>query len=157
VVVEDTGVGVPAERVPRLFTPFQQLDPMRSPAGTGLGLALARSLAEAMRGTLGYRPRTGGGSGFELVLPIELASERAAPFALPQLPRTSRAPSPVPSAPIGGARPRALVAEDDEVSRRLAVRMLERLGYEVTGVGDGERAIVEIATGHPRFGLVLLD
>lgn len=77
--VSDRGPGVPADDVERIFEPFSQLHggnndsgaPRRPTenTGTGLGLAIARRVAEAQGGTVGYRPREGGGSVFELRLP----------------------------------------------------------------------------------------
>ena len=68
--VSDRGPGVPAEAVPRLFEPFQR--PNGSPpdvGGAGLGLSIARRVAEAQNGRLLYEPRAGGGSVFTLYLP----------------------------------------------------------------------------------------
>ncbi|MDF0699289.1 ATP-binding protein [Rhizobium sp. MC63] len=68
--VSDTGPGIPAERVARLFTPFDRLGAERiSQEGTGLGLALSRHLIDAMGGTLGFGNRRGGGATFHVDLP----------------------------------------------------------------------------------------
>jgi signal transduction histidine kinase len=68
--VEDTGIGIAADDLPRLFTEFQQLDATLSKRhqGTGLGLALTRRLIEAQGGTVGVRSEPGVGSVFHLVL-----------------------------------------------------------------------------------------
>jgi PAS domain S-box-containing protein len=69
--VEDTGGGIPADQMSRLFTAFQQLESSSSKrhGGTGLGLALTRKLAEAQGGSVGVRPAEGGGSVFFALLP----------------------------------------------------------------------------------------
>ncbi|HEX4468707.1 MAG TPA: ATP-binding protein [Gemmatimonadaceae bacterium] len=68
--VSDRGPGVPAEAVPRLFEPFQRPNGSQPDAGgAGLGLSIARRVAEAQNGRLIYEPRAGGGSEFTLYLP----------------------------------------------------------------------------------------
>ena len=76
--VSDTGPGIPAERVGRLFTPFDRLGAERiSQEGTGLGLALSRHLIDAMGGTLGFSNRAGGAT-FHVDLPRAPAAMREA-------------------------------------------------------------------------------
>ncbi len=69
--VEDTGVGISAENLPRLFVEFQQLDASKSKKyqGTGLGLSLTKRIVEAQGGTVGVRSTVGKGSVFFAVLP----------------------------------------------------------------------------------------
>jgi two-component system OmpR family sensor kinase len=68
----DEGPGVPAEEADRIFERFYRTDHSRtrSQGGVGLGLAIVRSVAEAHGGDVGYRPRTGGGSVFRVILPL---------------------------------------------------------------------------------------
>jgi signal transduction histidine kinase len=70
--VADTGPGIRAEDLPRLFRPFSQLRATRAQAaqGTGLGLAICRSLAEMMGGSIGVESRQGAGSTFTVMLPV---------------------------------------------------------------------------------------
>jgi PAS domain S-box-containing protein len=77
--VRDTGIGISAEDVPKLFQRFQQLDSTasRRHAGTGLGLALAKRLVESMDGTIGVESELGVGSTFYCVLPRQLPTRRA--------------------------------------------------------------------------------
>jgi len=69
--VEDTGIGVPPEDLPRLFVEFQQLDASKAKryAGTGLGLALTRRIVEAQGGQVSVRSVRGAGSVFSALLP----------------------------------------------------------------------------------------
>jgi two-component system OmpR family sensor kinase len=75
--VADTGPGVPAEEVDRIFERFYRTDRSRtrSQGGVGLGLAIVRSLVEAHGGAVGYRARPGGGSVFRVVLPLAGAAD----------------------------------------------------------------------------------
>jgi signal transduction histidine kinase len=71
VLVEDTGIGIAAEDAARIFEPFVRLDTARSrdTGGSGLGLSIARGVAEAHGGSIEFEPRPGGGSRFLLRLP----------------------------------------------------------------------------------------
>lgn len=86
--VRDSGLGMEAEQLARLFTPFAQADAgaTRRFGGTGLGLAICRALAERMGGTLTARSAPGRGSEFELTLPPSPCPE----FTLPPPPQASR-------------------------------------------------------------------
>ncbi|GGK18596.1 two-component sensor histidine kinase [Deinococcus malanensis] len=74
ITVSDTGPGIAANHLPRLFERFYRVDPARSrlEAGSGVGLTIARGLAEAMGGTLTAESRPGQGSAFTLTLPLHL-------------------------------------------------------------------------------------
>jgi PAS domain S-box-containing protein len=76
--VSDDGIGIRAEDVGRLFTEFEQLDTgtARRFGGTGLGLALTRSLAELQGGTVGVESEIGKGSTFHVILPLAVPGER---------------------------------------------------------------------------------
>jgi PAS domain S-box-containing protein len=75
VEVEDTGIGIAADQLPRLFLEFEQIVPAGTgPQGTGLGLALTRRIVEAQGGSVGVRSRPGHGSVFHAVLPRETSA-----------------------------------------------------------------------------------
>jgi signal transduction histidine kinase len=69
--VTDTGIGVPADKVPHIFDPFFQVDSKmtREYSGVGLGLTIARDLARAMNGDVGFESAVGKGSVVSLTLP----------------------------------------------------------------------------------------
>ncbi|ARO53415.1 ATP-binding protein [Methylorubrum extorquens] len=77
--VEDTGPGIPEERIPILFEEFEQGDDSASHEGTGLGLAITRRLVERMNGTIEARSTVGRGSTFRVVLPLPAAEGAMSP------------------------------------------------------------------------------
>ncbi|MBB2963972.1 ATP-binding protein [Methylobacterium sp. R2-1] len=85
--VEDTGPGIPEDRIPILFEEFEQGDDSASHEGTGLGLAITRRLVERMNGTIEARSTVGRGSTFRVVLPLPAAEGAKAPGAPSLAPR----------------------------------------------------------------------
>ncbi len=146
--VTDTGVGISPEAQERIFQSFSQAhaSTARRYGGTGLGLAIARSLAERMGGEMGVFSEPRKGSTFWFTARLVEASAPArleAPGGEPSLARP------------GGSFARILVVEDNEVSQRVAVRLLETLGYRVELASTGRRA-VEMAA-HRAYDAILMD
>lgn len=138
--VEDSGGGIEAADLEGIFDrPFATQRSQRG--GTGLGLSICRRLVAVMGGTLGVTSTLGSGTSFRFELP--LASAPPEPSAV------AAVTAPVP-------RGRVLVVEDDAVSRRVAVLMLEHLGQQVTAVEDGPAAIAA-AGAAGSFDLVVMD
>jgi PAS domain S-box-containing protein len=138
--VADTGVGIDLADQARIFDPFVQLDARmgRKHGGRGLGLSLARKLAEAMGGTVLVQSQLGQGSTFQLDLPLAAATDVAQPATTLNL----------AGAPV-------LVADDNRANRKLLEIILSKLGAEVTLAEDGRAAMAAWAPG--RFALLLLD
>jgi signal transduction histidine kinase/CheY-like chemotaxis protein len=147
--VSDTGVGIKAEDVGRLFQPFSQVDgsPARKHGGTGLGLSISKKLVSLMGGDIGVNSEFGLGSTFWFTIPLVPAQPAAAPA------EACRAPLPE-AAPAPGAC-RILVAEDNAVNQRVIVRLLQKLGYEADAVSNGAEA-VDAFRQHP-YAAVLMD
>jgi PAS domain S-box-containing protein len=144
--VRDTGIGLSAAQVARLFQPFTQAgaSTSRKYGGTGLGLAISKRLTEAMGGELSVESAPARGSTFRMKLPLE-----ALPDTLAAVPAATAAAPPVP---LAG---KVLLVEDNLVNRMLAVAMLDKLGIAVTEADDGLAALRHLEAS--RFDLVLMD
>jgi len=167
--VSDTGIGIPPEQQSRLFESFTQGDgsSTRKYGGTGLGLSISKQLVELMDGQLGVESKPGHGSRFWFTANFGKAPVTAAapappkrPVPTPAAPAPPSAPKvPIPSVPAksnGGHRKlRVLLAEDNEINQRIALRLLEKLGVGADAVDTG-RAAVE-ALSQRSYDLVLMD
>jgi PAS domain S-box-containing protein len=142
--VRDTGIGIPAERMHRLFESFSQVDAStaRRYGGTGLGLAISRRLAESMGGTLWAESEEGKGSTFH----FEIVAREAA--ALPRPDRFDGEPR------IAGKR--LLVVDDSPTNRESLRRQGESWGLLVEAVESPLDALVRIRRGDP-FDAAVLD
>ena len=149
VAVEDSGIGIDPQQVPRLFQPFAQAaDPLRRHfGGTGLGLALSKKLAILMAGDLVLeRSRPGHGSCFSVTIPDQ-------PLVASPAPRADAVTS---LAQPGDLRDvRILAAEDSEDNRELLEMYLRPTGANLTFANDGRRA-VDLARAR-EFDLILMD
>jgi PAS domain S-box-containing protein len=162
--VEDTGPGISAATLARLFKPFTQADvsTTRRFGGTGLGLSICQELATLMGGRVGADSREGQGSVFWVELPLpRLARAPAAAPGLQDDPPDSRlhsAPPPEDNRSLAGLR--VLIAEDNTVNMMIAVATLERWGLDVVQALDGHEAVAAVqraaAAGRP-FDAVLMD
>ncbi|MEK8080284.1 ATP-binding protein [Pseudomonas sp. XK-1] len=129
--VHDSGIGISPERLEQMFDAFQQADTSisRRYGGTGLGLPIARTLAERMGGTLRAQSQEGQGSVFTLEVPL--------PF--------SRQPRQVlleqPQDAVQGQGQEVLLVEDNPVNQTVIEAMLRSLGYQVQLVADGAQAV----------------
>ena len=137
--VSDTGIGIPLDRLDRLFKSFSQVDSSttRHYGGTGLGLSIVKSLIDAMGGAVGVESEPGRGSRFWVTLPAAAA-------------RKEREPS-----PLGGGR-RVLVVDDLEVCRASLRTKLELFSFAPVTVGSVDEALALLEAGES-FDIVLAD
>ena len=149
--VEDTGIGVEAEALERLFEPFEQADnsTTRRYGGTGLGLAIVRRLARLMGGEAGGGSRPGGGSRFWFTVRLRVAGEPSA--GLPdEAPRS--AADHLARRHTGR---RVLVVDDEPVGLEIVGEILARAGLAVETAASGHEAIARVA--REPFDLVVMD
>ncbi|MGJ7509019.1 PAS domain S-box protein [Variovorax sp. GT1P44] len=155
--VIDTGIGIAADVLDRLFTPFTQADSSttRRFGGTGLGLSIVKQLTELMGGEFGVSSTPGSGSEFWVILPLDIAGEGAAqPVEEGQRPS---APSREVSIDRRLAQMRVLVVDDSAVNLEVCRHILEREGAQVTVASNGREAVETLRNGRGAFDLVLMD
>jgi PAS domain S-box-containing protein len=149
-LVSDTGIGVPHEKLKAIFEPFTQVDGSvtRRYGGTGLGLAIARQLVEMFEGQIWVESEPGRGSIFRFTAVVGLPTRAEAVQSIE--PKLSAEPATELRRPL-----RILLAEDNVVNQRVIARMLEKLGWEVAVVGDGNAAVAK--SGEVDYDLILMD
>ena len=149
VTVRDSGAGIPAEMLERVFEPFAQVDRTlkRARGGLGIGLSLARSLVQLHGGTIvAHSAGPGRGSEFVVRLPLAESAGRA------EAALASRA---VPTGPSPPALRRVLVVDDNRDAAEALCSLLRVLGAETQAVHDGEAALAQFEAWQP--GAVFLD
>lgn len=147
VVVEDDGIGIPAESLAGIFEMFSQVDRSieRTSGGLGIGLALVKGLVEMHGGEITARSEGAGkGSTFTVVLP--LASESI------EKPADPAGPSPTDQSPLSR---RILVVDDNQDSAKSLAKMLSLLGHEVETAHDGIEALEVAERFHAE--IILMD
>ena len=148
IMVSDTGIGIPPDRLASLFQKFEQADASttRRFGGTGLGLAICRELAQLMGGFIVVESVVGQGSTFIVTLPLERLAQPAANLASVEA---------GPVADFTGRPLRILAAEDNQVNQLVLKTLLHQVGLQPVLVDDG-RAAVE-AWEAEAWDLVLMD
>jgi len=145
--VRDTGIGLAADAIPKLFQPFMQADAStaRQYGGTGLGLSIVKRLAELMDGNVGAKSTLGQGSTFWFTARLE--------------PRQREAPAAARHSAAADAR-RVLVVDDNETNRRVLAEQLKSADYEVETADSGVDALTvlqrAVESGTP-YQVVLTD
>jgi len=152
--VVDQGIGIPKDRQDKVFEVFTQADDSttRQFGGTGLGLAICKRLTEMMDGEIGVISEVGKGSTFYFTANFKILKAKSAAVSTG---------SGVSEEEVSGSSfenlkdIHILLAEDNLVNQRIAARLLEKQGWKVTAVGDGQSVID--ALNKEAFDVVLMD
>jgi len=150
--VFDTGIGISADKLERIFESFQQGDSSitRQYGGTGLGLTISKQLVTMMGGRITVKSEPGIGSTFDITIPFALSRPAV---DQPQSEETEKGTPQIISGIPG--RLKILLAEDNPVNRKLAVTMLKKRGYRVLPVENGREAVA--AWEKEPFDLIVMD
>ncbi|MDN2668771.1 ATP-binding protein [Vibrio sp. 14N.309.X.WAT.E.F5] len=149
ITVEDSGIGISAQQLSSLFSPFVQADSTitRRFGGTGLGLAITKRLVELMRGRIFVNSELGQGSKFEVQLPVSTRvvcnkTNRQNELQIQEEPRS---------------RYSVLVVEDNPTNQMVIKLILTRQGHEVFIASNGAEAISFIEQGSDAIDIILMD
>ncbi len=145
--VEDTGIGIPPDKVGRLFERFSQVDSSitRRYGGTGLGLVICKHLVEGLGGTIGARSKQHQGSVFTFRIPCSVAEPQPALAAADPAARLAPQPTNL----------RILLVEDNAVNQMLALGMLQKLGSNADLAQNGEEALERLQSA--TYDVILMD
>jgi len=145
-VIEDSGIGIPEDKLQTIFSPFTQAssDTTRKYGGTGLGLSICKNLIEMQGGELWVDSRLNEGSTFRFIIPYKKQENHM----------EANVPKPAANYKILGKRS-ILVAEDVELNQFLAKHIMQSWGFEVTIAENGRKAVEVLQAGD--FDLVLMD
>ncbi|MFC1735999.1 response regulator [Candidatus Hydrogenedentota bacterium] len=157
--VTDAGIGIPSDKINTLFEKFTQVDPStsRTYGGTGLGLAISKQLAEMMGGRIGVESVESKGSTFWFTAILgkqTLAEQEASASVSAESEQFKFGATHVPDkASTPGIR--ILLAEDNVINQKVALKILGKFGYEVDAVGNGREAVEALST--ISYDILLMD
>ena len=155
--VTDTGIGISPENLQKLFQPFVQIDGAlnRQNSGTGLGLALVKSIVEMHNGTVTLTSEVGVGSCFTIALPCKNISMSSPTFTNQLTNQSTGSLELSPDNGIAEGFPTLLLAEDNDGNKLTISRYLKAKGYQLLFAKDGQEAINLARSMRP--DLILMD
>jgi signal transduction histidine kinase/CheY-like chemotaxis protein len=148
--IEDTGIGIPEDRMGRLFKTYTQVDASysRNFGGTGLGLYIAKEFVKLLGGSISVRSKVGEGTTFTVTLPLSVSKRKPEP----------EPPSHafLPDSFRGVTDKAILVVDDNAINRSVALKMLAQFGFtHCDKAENGEQALLFMKANH--YDLVLMD
>ncbi|NES96957.1 MAG: response regulator [Desertifilum sp. SIO1I2] len=151
--VKDTGIGIPSDRLNRLFQPFSQIDPStsRQYGGTGLGLAIAQRLTELMGGRIWVESEPGSGSTFCFTIVAGAIRE-----AIP----AENASPPKPALLVqhpGSSGVRLLIVDDSPTYRRILTHLTQQWGFLPRAASNAEEALAQLQLTSIPFSAAIVD
>lgn len=151
--VEDTGIGISADLLPKLFSTFQQADTSttRKYGGTGLGLVITKKIAQMMGGDAGATSTPDVGSIFWFTVRLKKDTRQRMPQETPAL----QPVSPTESTDAAYAARRILLVEDEPINREVAIELLSDVFHHIEVACDGVEAVERLTRN--AYDLVLMD
>ena len=150
--VRDNGIGISPEFAKRIFEPFERerTSTVSRIQGTGLGMAISKSIVDMMGGTIEVHSEPQKGTEFTVRLPLTILEPQSAPKTAQEPPQPEKRPD------FTGKR--ILLAEDNELNREIAVAILSQFGFTVDPVVNGAEAVARLRSA-PRgtYDLVIMD
>ena len=142
--VRDTGIGIPAHKIDKLFKSFSQVDASttRKYGGTGLGLAISHQLAENMGGSMWVESEEGVGSIFHFTILVDIDKEAKPLYVMDDIPELSGK--------------RILIVDDNKTNRLILTKQTETWGMQAIAVESGPKALEMIEKGE-KFDVAILD
>lgn len=161
--VTDTGFGIPKEELHRILEPFEQINNSAQIEGTGLGLAIVQGIVQQMSGSLAIDSEVGVGSTFNVTLPLALAPRSTSSLALSPSPQKTVNANGEKDTPLSLDQKDSnedeplsiLLADDNELNRFVANKLLQRWGYQVLEALNGSDAVQIWKEKKP--ALILMD
>ncbi len=136
--ISDTGCGIPVEIIQKIFDPFFTSKTTDKRRGSGLGMSVVDAVIKDHHGFIDLSTKVGEGTSFYIYIPI-----------------TRQLSDQTDSETITGGNEKILVVDDDDVQRLVSYRLLKKLGYDVSTVGSGEKALEFLRES--RRDLIILD
>ena len=164
ITVSDTGIGLPPEQIPQLFSPFTQGDSSftRPYGGTGLGLSICKRIVQLMGGEISAEGIPGVGSAFtftaELGIAHDFQKEPLRPVQEPHAVEKLRRSGALTAEELRLLRgKRVLVVEDQPLNQELMREILERAGMQVSCADNGQEAVFAVTEQGKTFDIILMD
>ena len=148
--VKDTGKGIKAENINKLFTKFERLDAERNSTieGTGLGLAITKALVELMGGKINVQSQFGQGSMFVVQIPQKISSLSAPVLDIKNDKKLDNI--------IDTSNKKILIVDDNNLNIKVAERALQDFNFNIDECSNGEECLQKIVNGN-EYDLILMD